>query len=115
MTEEATERGELRELLFDGVAPPPDAEAMFDRTFAATGDDGAHLLPADGMFDEPADDPIVVEDPPTDLYVDDPAIDDPSNDGAAGDSTVEWANGDDTTHGADDTGDAGTVDHHHDW
>jgi hypothetical protein len=59
MTDEATERGELRELLFDGVAPPPDTDAMFARTFAATGDDGAHLLPPDDLFDaepDPADD-----------------------------------------------------------
>ncbi|WP_300015564.1 hypothetical protein [Pseudonocardia sp.] len=69
-------RDELRELLFDGVGPPADADAMFERTFAATGDDGAHLLPPGDLFDGDGDGP---DDPaPDDPALDDPAPDDPA-------------------------------------
>lgn len=120
MTEEAAQRGELRELLFDGVAPPAGGDAMFGRTFAATGDDGAHLLPPDNLFDESvADDPLPVADAPVDLFGDGPAVDDgddaPPDAGA--DPAADWAGPHDTPHdtihGADDTGAAGAV--HPDW
>ena len=82
-------RDELRELLFD-TAPPPavDTEAMFQATFAADGPDGADLLPPDGLFDLPADDPA------DELLADDPAFDDPALDDGLDET------GDDT---ADDT------------
>ena len=74
-------RDELRELLFD-TAPPPavDTEAMFEATFAAGGPDGAELLPPDGLFDLPADDPA------DELLVDDPAFDPTLDDDATHDA-----------------------------
>lgn len=51
-------REELRELLFDSAPPPEiDREALFARTFASEPGAGADLLPPDGLFDLPADDP----------------------------------------------------------
>lgn len=51
-------REELRELLFDSAPPPEiDREALFARTFASEPGAGADLLPPDGLFDLPGDDP----------------------------------------------------------
>lgn len=51
-------REELRELLFDSAPPPEiDREALFARTFASDEGAGADLLPPDGLFDLPGDDP----------------------------------------------------------
>ncbi len=51
-------REELRELLFDSAPPPEiDREALFARTFASEQGAGADLLPPDGLFDLPGDDP----------------------------------------------------------
>jgi hypothetical protein len=116
-------RDELRELLFD-TAPPPtvDTDAMFARTFAADGADGADLLPPDGLFDLPADDPAdelplddaaldAGYDPGEDLLdgtADGAGDDDAGDDLAADDLGVDdghWASGEDP-----DTGDAGTPD-----
>ena len=66
MTDELASRDALRELLFDDVAPPPGSEAMFAATFAATGSEGAELLPPDDLFDDPVPDD----------GTDDPGIDD---------------------------------------
>jgi hypothetical protein len=82
MTDELVSRDALRELLFDEVTPPPGSEAMFAATFAATGPDGADLLPPDALFDvdpaaeDPAD-PALDDLPLDDLPADDPALDDP--------------------------------------
>lgn len=75
MTDEFVSRDALRELLFDDVAPPPGSEAMFAATFAATGSEGAELLPPDDLFDDP-----VPDDGADDLPLDDPAFDDPGVD-----------------------------------
>lgn len=104
-------RDELRELLFDSApAPQVDTAAMFERTFAASGPDGAELLPPDGLFDLPADDPA------EDLLVDDQQVlddgfddapDDPAAD-EAGDLPVDTDHADpawDTSGDAADTGD----------
>ncbi len=95
MTDQA--RDELRELLFDGVAPPVDTDAMFERTFAASGADGAHLLPPDDLFDgddDPADDL-----PLDDLAPDDATLLDDGSEPDPGDTvpddladpTVDWS------------------------
>ncbi len=85
-------RDELRELLFDSApAPAVDTAAMFERTFAAAGPDGADLLPPDGLFDLPDDDPadeVTIDD---DLTVDDVLPADPE----VHDSTPEDAPADD--------------------
>lgn len=91
MTDDMVSRDALRELLFDGVAPPTGTDAMFDRTFAEQGPYGAELLPPDGLFDlpadDPADDPALDEGAFEDLPSDDAAFDDPGLDvdGALGD------------------------------
>ena len=88
MTDELASRDALRELLFDGVAPPPGSEAMFAATFAATGSEGAELLPPDDLFDDPVpddgtDDPGVDDGTPDGALPDDP--DDPDADADAPD------------------------------
>jgi len=51
-------REELQALLFDSAPPADvDGEALFARTFASDEGAGADLLPPDGLFDLPADDP----------------------------------------------------------
>ena len=51
-------REELQALLFDSAPPADvDGEALFARTFASEEGAGADLLPPDGLFDLPADDP----------------------------------------------------------
>ncbi|MDN5932084.1 MAG: hypothetical protein L0I24_13635 [Pseudonocardia sp.] len=75
MSDELASRDALRELLFDDVAPPPGSEAMFAATFAATGSEGAELLPPDDLFDDP-----VPDDGTDELPLDDPAFDDPGVD-----------------------------------
>ena len=72
MTDELASRDALRELLFDGVDPPPGSEAMFAATFAATGSEGAELLPPDDLFDDPVPDD----------GTDDPGVDDGAPDGS---------------------------------
>lgn len=76
MTDELASRDALRELLFDDVAPPPGSEAMFTATFAATGSEGADLLPPDHLFDYPAPDPA------PDDATDDPGVEDETIDGS---------------------------------
>ncbi|MHA6782788.1 hypothetical protein ACVGOW_17595 [Pseudonocardia saturnea] len=81
MTDELASRDALRELLFDDVAPPPGSEAMFAATFAATGSEGAELLPPDDLFDDPVpgdetddpgvDDGTLLDDPDPDTDVPD--------------------------------------------
>jgi hypothetical protein len=70
-------REELQALLFDSAPPADvDGEALFARTFASEEGAGADLLPPDGLFDLPADDPAF-----DDAAFDDPAFD-PAPDGA---------------------------------
>jgi hypothetical protein len=92
-------RDELRELLFD-TAPPPavDTEAMFEATFAADGPDGAELLPPDGLFDLPADDPA------DELLADDPAFDDPALDPGLDETADDSADEGGDTAGLDEPG-----------
>jgi hypothetical protein len=71
-------RDELRELLFDSAPPAEvDREALFARTFAAEEGAGADLLPPDGLFDLPADDPadegLLTDEA---LFTDEAALDD---------------------------------------
>jgi hypothetical protein len=116
-------RDELRELLFDGVAPPLDTEAMFERTFSASGDDGAHLLPPDDLFDDgdaadelPLDDGGLVDDG---ALLDDGALVDDGVGPATGDADValddladpgaDWSDPADAT-SADPGVDAGPAD-----
>lgn len=76
MTDDMASRDALREMLLDGVAPPEASEAMFERTFAATDDAGADLLPPDGLYDLD-DDPLAEDDtaPVDDTgFVDDPPV-----------------------------------------
>ncbi len=80
-------REELRELLFDSAPPPEiDREALFARTFASEQGAGADLLPPDGLFDLPGDDPadealLDADGTPADADADDP--------GGTGDPGVE--------------------------
>lgn len=117
MTDELASRDALRELLFDDVAPPSGSEAMFAATFAATGSEGADLLPPDDLLDDPA-----LDDGTEDLPVDDPALDDPGADTGAdtaevhedlqadAEHHVDWSDptpdhtADPTHHGDPDTG-----------
>jgi hypothetical protein len=109
-------RDELRELLFDSAPPPEvDTAAMFERTFAADGPDGSELLPPDGLFDLPADDPadeLLLDGLPADAPLEDAGLDDAGLD----DGTLDDI-GDDTGFdvpdaaadgGADDATDDGT-------
>lgn len=108
MTDDMVSRDALRELLFDGVAPPTGTDAMFDVTFAAQGPHGAELLPPDGLFDLPADDPAddpafdeaALDDVPLDdVPLGDPAFDDPAFDGPAfDDPTLDGAGTDGAAH-----------------
>ena len=79
-------RDELRELLFDSAPPPEvDTAAMFERTFAADGPDGSKLLPPDGLFDLPADDPadeLLLDGLPADAPLEDAGLDDTGLDGS---------------------------------
>ena len=86
-------RDELRELLLDSAPPAEvDTAAMFERTFAVDGPDGAELLPPDGLFDLPPDDPAdeLFLDAPLDPALEDPALDGgPTEDGLAGDGGLD--------------------------
>jgi hypothetical protein len=69
-------REELQALLFDSAPPADvDGEALFARTFASDEGAGADLLPPDGLFDLPADDPA-------DAGFDEPGFDGAGSDGA---------------------------------
>lgn len=114
-------RDELRELLFDSAPPPEvDTAAMFERTFAADGPDGSELLPPDGLFDLPADDPadeLLLDGLPADAPLEDSGLDDTGLDDAGYDDGAPHDTGFDVLDaghepaadgGADDATDDGT-------
>jgi hypothetical protein len=107
-------RDELRELLFDSAPPPEvDTAAMFERTFAADGPDGSELLPPDGLFDLPADDPadeLLLDGLPADAPLEDPGLDDGGPDDAGLDDAGFDAGFDDAGTGDEVAADEGTDD-----
>lgn len=107
-------RDELRELLFDSAPPPEvDTAAMFERTFAAEGPDGSELLPPDGLFDLPADDPadeLLLDGLPADAPLEDAGLDDGTLGAGLGDGLDDDAGLHDAAFDAPDTGPEVTAD-----
>ena len=101
-------RDELRELLFDSAPPPEvDTAAMFERTFAADGPDGSELLPPEGLFDLPADDPadeLLLDGLPADAPLEDDGFDGPGLDGTPDGVGLDGGFGVGFDGGLDDTG-----------
>lgn len=115
-------RTQLRELLLDGVALPPevDTELMFETTFASEPDAGADLLPPDGLLDAPPesvgydgfeDNGYLIEDwADTEIPEDRSDIDEPiAVDHVASGPDMSAEPGGDSPDGATDLGDQGSA------